>query len=83
MCISNHFVRSSQAVATVASPLPAMPDLSAVVVMTPLQSLPPNPEEETLLAEYYWLAILYLPLSAGAAGVIVPAPTLELSLIHI
>lgn len=46
--------------------------------MTPLQSLPPNPEEETLLAEYYRLATLYLS-SAGAAGVIVPAAAPEAS----
>ncbi|KAF0908954.1 hypothetical protein E2562_030250 [Oryza meyeriana var. granulata] len=69
----------AQAAATAASPLPATPDLSAAAVMTPLQSLPPNPEEETLLAEYYRLASLYLSSSAGAAGVIVPAPTPEAS----
>ncbi|KAF0907645.1 hypothetical protein E2562_020423 [Oryza meyeriana var. granulata] len=42
--------------------------------MTPLQSLPLNPEEETLLSEYYQLASLYLSSSAGVASVIVPTP---------
>uniref|UniRef100_A0A0E0LJW1 SET domain-containing protein n=1 Tax=Oryza punctata TaxID=4537 RepID=A0A0E0LJW1_ORYPU len=68
----------AQAAATVGTPVPATPDLSAAAVMTPLQSLPPNPEEETLLAEYYRLATLYLS-SAGAAGVIVPATAPEAS----
>ncbi|KAI5013587.1 hypothetical protein ZWY2020_037100 [Hordeum vulgare] len=66
-----------QATAAVAAVFvaPTTPDLSSPEVQTPLQSLPPNPDEDALFAEYCRLASLYL-LSAGA-GAIVPAPTAE------
>lgn len=57
------------------APTPATPDLYSAAVMTPLQSLPPNPDEDALFTEYCRLASLYL-LSAGS-GAIVPAPTPE------
>ncbi|KAL6611200.1 hypothetical protein ACP70R_039128 [Stipagrostis hirtigluma subsp. patula] len=63
------------AAATSAAPPPATPDLSSAAVMTPLQSLPPNPDEDALLREYYRLASLYL--SSAGAGAIVPAPAPE------
>ncbi|XP_062189383.1 histone-lysine N-methyltransferase family member SUVH2-like [Phragmites australis] len=63
---------SAAAAAASAPPPPATPDLSSAAVMTPLQSLPPNPEEDALLREYYRLASLYL--SSAGAGAIVPAP---------
>ncbi|XP_062187360.1 histone-lysine N-methyltransferase family member SUVH2-like [Phragmites australis] len=63
---------AAAAVASAAPRPPATPDLSSASVMTPLQSLPPNPEEDALLREYYRLASLYL--SSAGPGAIVPAP---------
>ncbi|OEL22054.1 Histone-lysine N-methyltransferase family member SUVH9 [Dichanthelium oligosanthes] len=61
-----------QAPAASAPPTPLTPDLSSAPVMTPLQALPPNPDEDALLREYYRLASLYL--SSAGPGAIVPAP---------
>ncbi|KAL6871454.1 hypothetical protein ACP4OV_014283 [Aristida adscensionis] len=58
-----------------AAPPPATPDLSSAAVMPPLQALPPNPDEDALLREYYRLASLYL--SSAGSGAIVPAPAPE------
>ncbi|KAG8080802.1 hypothetical protein GUJ93_ZPchr0007g3689 [Zizania palustris] len=68
-------VQAQAASAAAATPMRATPELLAAAVMMPLQSLPPNPDEDALLAEYYRLANLYLS-SAGAA-VTIPAPTSE------
>lgn len=68
---------ASAVAAAYVAPTPETPDLYSVSVMTPLQSLPPNPDEDALFAEYCRLASLYL-LSAGS-GAIVPAPTPEAS----
>lgn len=63
---------AAAAPAAFAPPPPATPDLSSAPVMTPLQALPPNPDEDALLREYYRLASLYL--SSAGPGAIVPAP---------
>nr|CAB3452727.1 unnamed protein product [Digitaria exilis] len=65
-------VAAAAAAATSAPPPTTMPDLSAAPVMTPLQALPPNPDEDAVLREYYRLANLYF--SSAGAGAIVPAP---------
>ncbi|KAL5196838.1 hypothetical protein ABZP36_000350 [Zizania latifolia] len=67
----------AQAATAASTPMPATPELSAAAVMTPLQSLPPNPDEDALFAEYYRLASLYL--SSAGTGVIVPSPTPEVA----
>lgn len=64
-----------QHAADAAAPPPETPDLSSASVMTPLQSLPPNSDEDALLREYYRLASLYL--SQAGPGAIVPATTSE------
>ncbi|TVU39492.1 hypothetical protein EJB05_12914, partial [Eragrostis curvula] len=58
-----------------APPSPPTPDLSSAPLMMPLQSLPPNPDEDSLLREYMRLAGLF-HLQAGG-GAIVPAPAPE------
>jgi [histone H3]-lysine9 N-trimethyltransferase EHMT len=53
----------------------AAPDLSSASLMTPLRSLPPNPDVDSVLREYMRLAGIFQ--SLGGAGPIVPAPAPE------
>jgi [histone H3]-lysine9 N-trimethyltransferase EHMT len=70
-----HAAAAAPATEASVPPPPATPDLSSAPMMTPLQSLPPNPDEDSLLREYYRLARLYL--SSAGSGAIVPAPAPE------
>jgi [histone H3]-lysine9 N-trimethyltransferase EHMT len=70
-----HAAAAAPATEASVPPPPATPDLSSASMMTPLQSLPPNPDEDSLLREYYRLARLYL--SSAGSGAIVPTPAPE------
>ncbi|KAK3126903.1 hypothetical protein QOZ80_7AG0564900 [Eleusine coracana subsp. coracana] len=60
--------------ASTAPPTPPTPDLSSASMMTPLQSLPPNPDEDSVLREYIRLAGIFHQLAGAGAIVPVPAP---------